>query len=156
LDKLERSVNSVIKGNLVVAAVQGVMCSAGFIIFGVPSPILWGMTAAVAALVPGVGTSLVIIPAILFLFLTGSVSMALGLFLWGVVAVGLIDNYLGPKLIGKNTNLHPLLVMLSVIGGLLFFGPIGFILGPLTISLFFAIVDIFLLVSGSPRQVESA
>lgn len=152
LRKLERAVNSVVKGNLVVAVVQGVLCSIGFMLFGVPSPVLWGMTAAIAALIPGFGTSLVLIPAILFLFMTGSASAAVGLLVWGVLAVGLIDNYLGPKLVGKNTNLHPFVVMLSVIGGIIFFGPLGFILGPLTISLLFALIDIFLFISGSPEK----
>ena len=141
--KLERAVNSVMKGNLLIALIQGGLTTAGFAIFGVPDAILWGSVAAIAALIPGIGTALVLTPAILFLFLTGKLFFALGLLAWGVVAVGLIDNFLGPKLIGRGMRLHPLPTLLSVLGGIVVFGPIGFLLGPLTISMLFALLGIY-------------
>ncbi len=141
--KLEVAVNSVIKGNLTIALIQGVLTAIGFAIFGVPNAALWGTVAAVAALIPGIGTALVLIPAIIFLFLTSSVFSAFGLLAWGVIAVGLVDNFLGPKLVSHGMHLHPLIVFLSVLGGIVFFGPIGFLLGPLTISLLFALLDIY-------------
>jgi len=143
LNKLKLSVNSVIKGNLVIAVIQGILTSMGLTIFGVPNAILWGMAAAITSLIPGIGTSLVILPAILYLFLKGQPVNAAGLIIWGVVAVGLIDNFLGPRLIGKGMRLHPLLVILAVLGGAAFFGPIGFLLGPLTLSLFLTLFDIY-------------
>lgn len=143
LDRLELAVNSVIKGNLVIALVQGVLTTIGFTIFGVPNTILWGMVAAVAALIPGIGTGLVFIPAVAFLFFTGATVPALGLLVWGALGVGLIDNFLGPKLVGRGMNLHPLLVLLAVLGGLIYFGPAGIFLGPLTLSLLFALVSIY-------------
>ena len=82
-------------------------------------------------------------PAILFLFLTGEVFSGVGLIVWGVVAVGLVDNFLGPKLVGRGMQLHPLIILLSVLGGIGFFGPIGLLLGPLTISLLFTLLDIY-------------
>ncbi len=142
-DKLELAVNSVIKGNLTIALIQGILTSIGFTIFGVPNSILWGSVTAIAALIPGVGTGLVIFPTVIFLFLTGNVSGAIGLAIWGVLAVGLIDNFLSPHLIGRGVKLHPLLVLLSVLGGLAFFGPIGIFLGPLSISLLFAFLSIY-------------
>ncbi len=141
--KLELAVNSVIKGNLTIALIQGVLTTVGFALFGVPNAVLWGTVAAIAALIPGIGTALVLIPAIIFLFLTSSVFSAFGLLAWGVIAVGLIDNFLGPKLVGRGMQLHPLIVLLSVLGGLMFFGPIGFLLGPLVASLLFALLDIY-------------
>ncbi len=141
--KLELAVNSVIKGNLTIAFIQGVLTAVGFAIFGVPNAVLWGTVTAVAALIPGIGTALVLIPAIIFLFLSGNTLSALGLLAWGVTAVGLIDNFLGPKLVGRGMQMHPLIVFLSVIGGIIFFGPIGFLLGPLTASLLFALLDIY-------------
>jgi len=141
--KLEIAVGSVMKGNLFIALVQGVLTSLGFFIFGVPSAVLWGSVTAIAALIPGIGTALVLTPAILFLFLKGEVFSGVGLIVWGVTAVGLIDNFLGPKLVGRGMQLHPLIILLSVLGGIGFFGPIGFLLGPLTISLLFAILDIY-------------
>lgn len=143
ISKISDSVNSVIRGNLTIALIQGIVSCLGFIIFGVPSPILWGTLAALGALVPGLGTSLVLVPAVLYLYFTGPLLPAVGLAIWGALAVGLIDNFLGPIVIGKKAKLHPLLTLLSVLGGLSFFGPIGFILGPLTVSLLLVLVDIY-------------
>ncbi len=141
--KLGMAINSVIKGNLLIAVVQGILTMAGFAIFGVPNAVLWGSVAAIAALIPGIGTALVLIPAILFLFLKGEIFYGVGLIVWGMGAVGLIDNFLGPKLIGRGIQLHPLIILLSIFGGLGFFGPIGFLLGPLTITLLFALLGIY-------------
>lgn len=145
--KLETAIDSIIKGNLLVAVIQGILTAVGFLIFGVPNAILWGSVAAIAALIPGIGTALVILPAIIFLYFTSGYFPALGLFVWGIAAVGLVDNFLAPKLVSRGTQLHPLIILLSVLGGLEFFGPIGFLLGPLAITLFFALLDIYLLLT---------
>jgi predicted PurR-regulated permease PerM len=142
-DKLGLAVNSVIKGNLTIALIQGSLTAIGFTIFGVPNSILWGTVTAIAALIPGLGTGLVFIPTVLFMYFTGHPGSAFGLAVWGIVAVGLIDNFLGPQLIGRGVKLHPLLILLSVLGGLAFFGPVGIFLGPLSISLLFAFLSIY-------------
>ncbi|OGG60401.1 hypothetical protein A2765_03050 [Candidatus Kaiserbacteria bacterium RIFCSPHIGHO2_01_FULL_56_24] len=142
-DKLELAVNSVIKGNLTIALIQGTLTAIGFTIFGVPNSILWGTVTAIAALVPGIGTGAIFVPTIIFMYFTGHAGSALGLTLWGVLAVGLIDNFLSPQLIGRGVKLHPMLVLLSVLGGLALFGPIGIFLGPLAISLLFAFLSIY-------------
>jgi len=141
--KLELAINSVIRGNFIIALIQGILTSIGLAIFGVPNAVLWGTVAAISSLIPGIGTSLVIIPAIIFLFLSGNIASTIGLIIWGMAAVGLIDNFLGPKIVGRSMQLHPLLVILAVLGGVAFFGPIGFLLGPLSMSLFFALLDIY-------------
>lgn len=141
--KLHAAVNSVLRGNLMVALIQGTLSGLGFWLFGVPNALLWGSVAAIAALVPAIGTALVIAPAVLFLFATGMVGSALGLAAWGLGAVGLVDNFLGPRLMGRGINMHPLLMLLSVLGGLMLFGPIGFLVGPLVVSLFLALLDIY-------------
>jgi len=140
--RLELAVSSVIRGNLTIALIQGVLTAIGFTLFGVPNAILWGVVASITSLIPGVGTSLVIMPGALFMFLTGNTVQSIGLVLWGIIAVGTIDNVLGPRLIGKGMQLHPLIVMLAVLGGLSMFGPAGVFLGPLCISLLFAILAI--------------
>ncbi len=142
--KLETAVNSVMRGNLTIAIIQGILATGGFIFFGIPNFMLWGTATVVVALIPGIGTAIVIVPAVLFLFLTGKTLFAFGLLLWGVLIVGLIDNLLRPKLIGQGMHMHPLIIFLSVFGGLIFFGPMGFILGPLALSLFLAFLDISL------------
>ena len=143
VSRLQSAVSATVKGSLTIGLVQGVLTGIGFAIFGVPNAALWGSVAAIAALVPAVGTALVIAPAVLFLFLTGSSAAALGLLVWGVVAVGLVDNLLGPRLIGRGMHLHPLLVFLAVLGGLAFFGPLGFFMGPLVVSLCLALIEIY-------------
>lgn len=142
-DKLALAVNSVIKGSLAVALVQGALTATGLFLFGVPNPILWGTVAAVTALIPGIGTAIVILPAVLYLFLNGEMFAATGLLIWGLTAVGLIDNFLAPKLIERGIRLHSFLVMLSILGGLIFFGPIGFLLGPLVLSTLFVLLEIY-------------
>ncbi len=141
--RLELAVRSVIRGSLMIALIQGILTGIGFAFFGVPNSILWGVAAAFAALIPGIGTSLVLAPGVAYLFIIGAVTPAVGLLLWSVLAVGLIDNFLGPKLVGRGMQLHPLLVLLSVFGGLVFFGPAGIFLGPLCTSLLFALLSIY-------------
>lgn len=146
-DRLALAVNSVVRGNLMIALIQGTLTAIGFTIFGVPHSVLWGSTAAIAALVPGVGTALIFVPTVLYMYFTGEVGSAIGLALWGVAAVGLVDNFLSPQLIGRGIKLHPLLVLLSVLGGLALFGPIGLFLGPLAVSLLFALLSIYVDIS---------
>lgn len=143
IDRMKGTVNGVIRGSLVVAIIQGVIAGLGYLIFGVPNAAFWGSVTAISALIPGIGTSLILVPAIIYLFVAGSTTGALGLLIWGMVAVGLIDNFLGPRLMQRGSNLHPLLMLLSVIGGISLFGPLGFLMGPLIFSLFFSLLDIY-------------
>ncbi|MEX0650288.1 MAG: AI-2E family transporter [Candidatus Andersenbacteria bacterium] len=141
--RLHLAVLSVVRGSLLIAILQGFSTGVGFAIFGVPNPVLWGGIAAVAALIPNLGTALVSTPAVIYLFAFGSVGQSIGLAIWAIVAVGLIDNLLGPKFIQQGLHIHPLLILLSVLGGLALFGPIGFLLGPLIIALLFALLDVY-------------
>lgn len=143
VSRLKVAVSAAMKGNLAIGLIQGALTGIGFAIFGVPNAVLWGGVAVVAAFLPGIGTSLVIIPAIIFLFLTGNTFGGIGLLLWGVTAVGLIDNFLGPRLVGRGMQLHPLAVFIAVLGGMAFFGPLGFLLGPLAMSVCMALIDIY-------------
>jgi predicted PurR-regulated permease PerM len=143
VSRLKLAVSAAVKGNLAIGLIQGALTGIGFAIFGVPNPALWGGVAAVAAFLPGIGTALVIIPAIIFLLLTGSTIGGIGLLIWGLTAVGLIDNFLRPRLVGHGMQLHPLAVFIAVLGGLAFFGPLGFLLGPLAMSMCLALIDIY-------------
>lgn len=142
IEKVTLAINAVIKGSLVLSIIQGVVLAIGLIIFNVPNPVLWGTVGAIGALIPMVGTAIVVVPAVIWLYLTGQVISAFGLLLWGGLFVGLIDNLLRPYLVGKGASLHPLLILLSVLGGLAFFGPVGFVLGPLVATLFIVLIDI--------------
>lgn len=141
--KLHSAINSVVRGNLLVALIQGGLAGIGFLVFGIPNPLLWSSVAVIAALIPAVGTAIITIPAVIFLAFIGSTAPAIGLLIWGVFVVGLIDNILRPKLVERGMEIHPLLILLSVLGGIVFFGPIGIILGPLTLSLFVALFQTY-------------
>ncbi len=143
LEKLRMAIVSVIKGSMAVALVQGFMTGFGFYIFGISSAFLWGGVTVIAALVPAVGTSLVIVPGVIYLFFIGAIPQAIGLGLWGVFSVGLIDNILGPKLMERGIKIHPLLILLSALGGISYFGPIGFVFGPVTLAFLFSLFDIY-------------
>ncbi len=141
--KLEQAISGVVKGSFLVALCQGGVALVGFLIFGVPQPFLWAAFTVLAALVPTVGTSLALIPAILYLFISGHTGAGIGMMIWGAVAVGSIDNFISPKLIGNRANIHPILVFLGVIGGLQLFGIIGFLLGPILMAVFVTLLDIY-------------
>jgi len=143
MKKMEQAVYSIFAGSIIVALVQGILTGIGFTLFQVPNPALWGSIASVAALIPGIGTALVIVPGILYLFFTGSTAYAVGLLIWGILAVSLIDNFLGPILVNRGVKIHPFLILLSVLGGLILFGPVGFILGPIILAFLFALLDIY-------------
>ncbi|KKT00350.1 MAG: hypothetical protein UV76_C0011G0022 [Candidatus Nomurabacteria bacterium GW2011_GWA2_43_15] len=143
ISKLALAVNAVMKGYLFIALVQGILMGVGLWIFGVPNPALWGVVAAVASLIPTFGTAFVSVPAIIFLFMTGNTVYAVGLLIWSVVMVGTIDNLLTPLVVGGKTNISPLLVLFSVLGGISFLGPVGILLGPLTVSLLYTLISIY-------------
>lgn len=143
LAKLGAMANSVIKGSLAVAVIQGILVGFGFLAFGIPNPVFWGTVAIIASLIPFFGTAIVIVPGVIYLFAEGSVVAAFGLAVWGFFAVGLIDNFLRPQLIERDVKVHPFLVLLSVLGGIALFGPTGFLLGPLILSLLLALFGIY-------------
>lgn len=143
IDRLQMAVSSVIRGALVIAVIQGLLSGIGFTVTGIPNPALWGTVAMFASLIPGIGTALVMVPAVLYLFLTGHVGGGIALTIWGGTAVGLIDNFLSPFLVGRSIKIHGFVIMLSVLGGLGVFGPIGFLVGPLVVSFLFALLDIY-------------
>ncbi len=154
--KLEIAVNSVVKGKLAIAAVQGILAGIGLGIFGVPNPVVWGLVATVVSLIPPVGTALVLVPAIAYLFISGATAPAIGLSIWSF-GVSVIDNVIGPRLMGSGTELHPLLVLLSVLGGLALFGPVGIFLGPLILALLLSLLSLhsFIAPESAKKLLES-
>lgn len=141
--RLTKAMRSILMGSLLVALIQGIISGIGFSLFNIPNATLWGGVAAICSLIPGVGTSIVLIPAILYVYTTSEPAMAVGLAFWSLTMVGLIDNILNPFLIGRGVRIHPFFVFMSVISGIAFFGPVGFVFGPLLLSLLFALLDIY-------------
>ncbi len=143
IHRLITTVRSVVFGVLLIGILQGVLAGIGMTIFGVPGALIWGSVTVIASLVPFVGTALVLTPAIIYLFFTGSQTAALGLLIWSVVCVGLADNFVGPFLMKGTTNMNALLILLSILGGLQTFGPIGIIVGPTILAGFLALMELY-------------
>lgn len=140
---LKKSINRIFKGSFIIALAQGVLAWGGFMVFGVPNAIIWAVVAGIASFIPTIGTSIVSIPAILFLFFTGMELQALGLLIWSVLLIGTIDNILNPYIISKDTSIPSLLVLLSILGAISFIGPLGILVGPLVLSLLYSLVSIY-------------
>jgi predicted PurR-regulated permease PerM len=143
LQKLRRAINSVIRGSLAIALLQGVMVGLAFWLLGIPNPTLWGAITIVIALIPTLGTFIVIIPGVLYLVQQGEMVSAVILAAWGLIAVAFIDDLLRPKLIERGLAVHPFLILLSALGGIHVFGIIGFLLGPLILSFLFTMYHIY-------------
>ena len=153
LKKLSDSIRGVVGGVVLIAIIQGVLTAVGLFMAGFERAVLWGTVAAFCALVPSVGTAIVLVPAFLYLIFTGSYLWAVFVAAWGMLVVGLIDNLLAPYLIGRRSSLHPFLVLVSVFGGVVVFGPIGFIVGPVVMSLFLVLLELYSThISGGKKQ----
>ncbi len=154
IKNLQKSIRSVVAGSVLVAMVQSILVGIGLAIFGVPNPTLWGTFALFTAFIPGVGTSLVLAPAVIYLIAMGHLLSGLGLLVWGILLVGLADNILIPLFYGRDVPVHPLFILFSVLGGLLFFGPIGFLFGPIIVSLFVSLLEIYqVLIKGENERL---
>ena len=150
LSRFHSIIYAVFYGNISIAIIQGILGGIGFLIFGVPSPILWGFVMALFALLPYVGTAIVWLPAGLNLVFIGylqndnsSTVKGVALIVYGIFVISSIDNFLKPKLIGIKAGVHPILVLLGVLGGLSMFGFIGLLLGPVMLALLMTFVDIY-------------
>jgi predicted PurR-regulated permease PerM len=133
-----------IKGNLVIAVVQGSLGGIIFGILGIPGALLWGVVMAVLSLIPAVGPALIWLPVSLYLFAIDENTKAIILIGFGAGVIGLIDNILRPILVGRDTKIPDYIVLLSTLGGLGLFGVNGFIIGPLVAALFMAFWGIFI------------
>ncbi len=140
---LHKAINGIVKGYFVIGLAQGIVTGIGLFIFHVPHAALWGLLAAVASLVPNIGTGLISIPVVIFLFLSNRIAPAIGYALWAIFISGTIDNVLNPFVVGKQIAIHPLLVLFSVLGGISLLGPVGLIIGPLVVSLIYALTSVY-------------
>jgi predicted PurR-regulated permease PerM len=120
---------------LVVAIAQGALLIIGFWFVGVRSPALWGTLGGVASIIPVIGALIAWVPIALGLLVMGSYGKALALSLWCIILVGPSDNVLRPIVVGARNKQHPIIIALAAIGGTIAFGPLGIVLGPLTVSL---------------------
>jgi predicted PurR-regulated permease PerM len=142
-DDMEIGIRAVIGGYVLVAVIQGIVSGAAFWIFGVSQPALWAAVTVVAALVPSVGASIVYAAAALLLFSQHHIGAGVGLLIWWIIAVTLIDNVIGPRFISGRSKINIVLVLFSILGGLKLFGPVGFVVGPTIIIFFWSVLGMF-------------
>ncbi len=144
LQKFSEVTRATVKGNLVVALVQGALGGFIFWILDIPGPFLWGVVMAILSLIPAVGAALIWLPVSLYLFATGAWISGTILMAYGALVIGLADNVLRPLLVGRDTKLPDYVVLFSTIGGISLFGIHGFVIGPLVAALFMASWQIFM------------
>ena len=143
LEKFTSVTRATLKGIAVIGMVQGSLVGAAFASVGFPSAIFWGTVAAVMSMVPGIGTAIVWLPGVIILFMGGHYGTAIGLLAFCILVVGGIDNFLRPRLVGKDTSMHELLILFGTLGGIIMFGVAGIIIGPIVAALVVTVWEIY-------------
>lgn len=153
--KFAEVTRATVKGNLVVAVVQGTLGGMIFWFLDLPAPVLWGVVMTFLSLLPAIGAALVWAPVSLYLFATGNTVSATVLVVYGATVIGLADNVLRPILVGRDTKLPDYLVLFSTLGGISLMGVNGFVLGPLIAALFLAFWQIFMTEFNHPHLFDA-
>ena len=136
-------IRATVKGNVVVAIVQGALGGLIFWFLGVHAPVLWAVVMAFLSLLPAIGSALIWLPVAIYFLVTGATWQGLVLIAYGVLVIGLVDNLLRPFLVGKDTKMPDYIVLISTLGGMAIFGLNGFVIGPVIAAMFMAVWDIF-------------
>ena len=139
LEKFTTVIRATVKGNLLVAAIQGALGGVGFWYLDVSGAVLWAVLMAFLSLLPAVGAGLVWLPVAIYFLLAGALWKSLALLAYGVLVIGLVDNLLRPILVGKDTRMPDYIVMITTLGGMAVFGIHGFVLGPMIATMFIAV-----------------
>ena len=134
---------STVYGGAIVAIIQGTLGGLAYYLFGINSPVMWGVAMCVMSFVPLVGTFPIWGSASVYFLLTGNLVKGAGLFTYGVLVISMVDNILRPLIIGSRTKMPTILILFSVLGGIKLFGMIGFVMGPLIMAVFLSVLDIF-------------
>jgi predicted PurR-regulated permease PerM len=148
--KFTTVIRATVKGNIVVAMLQGALGGLIFWFLGIHAPVLWGTLMAFLSLLPAVGAALVWIPVAIYFLATGAIWQGVVLIAFGVLVIGLVDNVLRPVLVGKDTKMPDYVVLVSTLGGIALFGLNGFVIGPVIAAMFMTAWDIF----AKARQAE--
>ena len=142
--KFTTVIRATVKGNIVVAVLQGALGGLMFWFLGIHAPVLWGTLMAFLSLLPAVGAALVWLPVAVYFLTTGALWQGVLLIAYGVLVIGLVDNILRPVLVGKDTKMPDYVVLVSTIGGMSLFGLNGFVIGPVIAAMFMSAWDIFM------------
>ncbi len=141
--KFTTVIRATLKGNMVIAASQGLLGGFIFWILDVQGPILWGVLMAFLSLLPAIGAGLIWVPVAIYFFATGATWQGVVLTAYGVAVIGMVDNVLRPILVGRDTKMPDYVVLISTLGGLTLLGINGFVIGPVVAALFMACWDLF-------------
>jgi len=143
LERFTTVTRATLKGTAVIGVLQGGLAGVAFAVVGIEAAVFWGTVMTVLSIIPAVGSALVWVPAAIILAAGGSYLKAAGLALFCALVVGSVDNVLRPRLVGKDTQMHDLIIFLGTLGGIALFGVIGFVVGPIIAALFVTIWDIY-------------
>lgn len=152
LRKFTNVIRATVKGNIAVAATQGLLGGLAFWYLGIQGSLLWGVLMAFLSLLPAIGAAIIWAPVAVYFLLTGALWEGIGLTLFSVLVIGMVDNVLRPILVGKDTKLPDWLVLISTLGGMSLFGINGFVIGPVIAALFVAVWDLFSADGDQPAQ----
>jgi len=142
-NNLTTAIRATVKGNIIVASVQGALGGIAFWFLGVQGALLWAVLMAFLSLLPAVGAALIWLPVALYFILTGSIWEGAGLIIYGVVVIGLVDNILRPMLVGKDTQLPDYIILISTVGGMALLGLNGFVIGPVIAAMCITLWEMF-------------
>lgn len=143
IEKFQEIANAILKGNGICGIIQGILGGSVFSILNLNSPFLWGFIMAILAFLPIFGIGLVMVPTAAYLALTGRMSEGIFLFVFYLVLSFSVEYIVKPKMVGTQVKMHTLLVFLSIIGGLSVYGVLGIIYGPLIITAFLTLSEIY-------------
>lgn len=141
--KFREMSRATVYGIFLVSVIKGILGGIGFLIAGIPNPLFWGTAIGIFSLLPLVGPTIIWLPAAVLLILNGQVTQGVFLLIWGTAVISTIDNIFQAYFIGGQANLNPLLVFMSVFGGIAVFGLLGVIFGPLILTLFLTFLHIY-------------
>jgi len=143
LEKFVSVTRATLKGTLAIGAIQGTLAGLAFAVAGIPSAVFWGTVMTVLSIIPSIGSALIWFPAAAILAVTGHVAAGIGLGLFCAIVVGSLDNLLRPVMVGKDTQMHELMIFFGTLGGIFMFGVAGIIIGPIVAALFVTVWDIY-------------
>lgn len=143
LDRFVSVTRATVKGTLLIGLIQGGLAGIAFYFAGIDGAAFWGTVMVILSIVPGIGAALIWVPAVIYLYVIGETVSATVLGIWCAAVVGTVDNVLRPSLVGKDAEMPDLMILVGTLGGLFFFGPVGFIIGPIVCGLFLTVWDIY-------------
>lgn len=142
-ERFRSTSSATLKSTLIIGGIQGILGGVLFWVTGVPGAFVWGVIMTILSIIPAVGSVLVWLPAGIVMLMSGQLWQGITILLVGGLVISLIDNVLRPPLIGKDTQMHPLIVLFSTLGGLALFGISGFIIGPIIAAMFLSVMSIY-------------